>query len=123
GMSQGGRIVFHEQKYLPDPKSTILLVGYQTAGSLGRRILDGAKSVRIMGQDVPVKCRVVNISGYSAHADQKGLMDWLYPMRKTLKKVFVVQGDEDVSQKFASIIEDRLAIEAHAPNEGDEVVL
>ena len=123
GMSQGGRILFHEKEYLPDRKSTILFVGYQSAGSLGRRILDGAKTVRILGEEVSVNARVVHISGYSAHADQERLLGWLTPMRSTLKKVFVVQGDPDVSEKFASLVQDELAIEAYVPSEGEEVVL
>src|SRR3989344_4131117 len=123
GMSQGGRILFHEKEYLPDRKSTILFVGYQSAGSLGRRILDGAKSVRILGEEVPVNARVVHISGYSAHADQERLLGWLTPMRSTLKKVFVVQGDPDVSEKFASLVQDKFAVEAVVPSEGEEVVL
>jgi len=69
GMSQGGRILHHELRYLSDPKSTILFVGYQGSGSLGRQILDGAKIVKIMGQDVAVNCRIANISGYSAITD------------------------------------------------------
>ena len=123
GMSQGGRIIFHEREYLPDPKSTILFVGYQAAGSLGRQILEGAKSVRIMGEDVPVKCKVAHISGYSAHADQKRLIDWVRPMKETLKKVFVVQGDPEASRALAVAIEDKLAIFAEVPSAGEEVML
>jgi len=123
GMSQGGRILFHERDYLSDPKSTILLVGYQSGESLGRRILDGAKTVKIMGEEVSVRCRVVNISGYSAHADQERLLEWLRSMRGTLKKIFVVQGDPDVSEKFATLVQDKFAIQAYVPSEGDEVVL
>ncbi len=123
GMSQGGRILFHEKEYLPDPKSTILFVGYQSIGSLGRKILDGAKSVRIMGEEVPVNCKVVHISGYSAHADQKKLIDWVRPMKETLKKVFVVQGDPEASQALVVAIKDKLAILAEVPSVGEKVVL
>lgn len=123
GMSQGGRILFHEKEYLPDPKSTLLFIGYQTAGSLGRQILDGAKSVRILGEKVVVKCRIAHISGYSAHADQEKLLEWLRPMRNTLKKVFVVQGDPEVSEEFAAIIQDCFAVQTYIPSEGEEVVL
>lgn len=123
GMSQGGRILFHEKEYLPDPKSTILFVGYQAVGSLGRQILEGAKSVRIMGEEVLVRCRVAHIPGYSAHADQKGLIDWVRPMKETLKKVFVVQGDQEASQALAVMIKDKLAILAEVPSAGEEVVL
>ncbi len=123
GMSQGGRILFHEIEYLPDPKSTILFVGYQAAGSLGRQILEGAKSVRIMGEEVAVNCKVAHIPGYSAHADQKRLIDWVRPMKGTLKRVFVVQGDLEASKALAVAIEDKLAILAKVPSAGEEVVL
>jgi metallo-beta-lactamase family protein len=123
GMSQGGRILFHETRYLSDPNSTILFIGYQTVGSLGRRIMDGAKTVKIFGQDVPVRCRIASIGGYSAHADQKQLLKWAYPMRHTLKKAFVVQGDAGASETLASKMRDEMAIDAVVPSIGDEVTL
>ncbi|MEK7546980.1 MAG: MBL fold metallo-hydrolase [Patescibacteria group bacterium] len=123
GMSNGGRILHHEQRYLSDPKSTILFVGYQTAGSLGRRILDGAKSVRIFGKEIPVRCRVREISAYSAHADQGQLLDWLKPMRLSLKKIFVVQGEEGSSEALAQKIRDNYALEAVVPEPGSQAVL
>lgn len=123
GMSQGGRILYHERDYLSDPKSTILFVGYQVKGSLGRRILDGEKQVRILGEEVPVRAKVVVIHGYSAHADQGQLLEWLSPMRQGLKKVFVVQGEEEQSTLLAQKIEDELAISAHLPSLGERVVL
>ena len=123
GMSQGGRILHHERRYLSDPKSTILFIGYQANGSLGRRILEGVKTVKIFGEEIPVKCQVKSISGYSAHADQKRLLDWLRPMRLKLKKVFVVQGEEDQMAPLVQKIKDELAIEAIAPSLGEEFVL
>lgn len=123
GMSQGGRIVYHEKEYLPDPKSTILFVGYQAKGSLGRAILEGAKEVSIHGERVPVRARVRAVSGYSAHADQPALLDWLAPMRGSLKKVFVVQGEADQSEALQTRIRDELAVEALIPEQGEEVVL
>jgi metallo-beta-lactamase family protein len=123
GMSNGGRILHHEMRYLPDPKSTILFVGYQAKGSLGREILDGAKEVRIFGETVPVRCKKVVIPGYSAHADQPRLIWWISSMRRTLKKVFVVQGEEASSATLASKIVDDLAVEAEMPKPGEVVVL
>jgi metallo-beta-lactamase family protein len=123
GMSQGGRILHHERRYLPDPKSTILFVGYQAKGSLGRQILDGAKEVKIFNERVPVKCRVKAIGGYSAHADQPRLLKWLYPARLTLKKLFLVQGEEDQMEPLAQKIKDELALEAEIPNYGSSVRL
>lgn len=123
GMSNGGRILHHEYRYLSDPRSTILFVGYQTGGSLGRQILSGSKSVRIFGEEIPVRCRVREISAYSAHADQKQLLDWLKPMRMSLKKVFVVQGEEEASNVLAQKIRDEYAVNAVVPEPSSEVVL
>ena len=123
GMSQGGRILHHERRYLSDPKSTILFVGYQAQGSLGRRILDGAKFVKIFGEEVPVRSRVKAIGGYSAHADQKKLLEWLKPMKDSLKKVFVVQGEKEQSQALAQKIRDDLAIDAEIPSINESIEL
>jgi metallo-beta-lactamase family protein len=123
GMSNGGRILHHEMRYLPDPKSTILFVGYQAQGTLGRQILDGAKEVRINGETIPVHCKVVNIPGYSAHADQPRLLHWVNAMRGTLKKVFVVQGEEESSSVLAAKIRDTMAIDAVVPKAGESVEL
>lgn len=116
GMSTAGRILHHEKRYLPDPKSTLLIVGYQGYGSLGRKILDGEKTVRIHKEDVAVNCRIVSIGGYSAHADQPQLIEWLKPMRNSLKKVFVVQGEEQAMKIFSQKLKDELAIDAEIPD-------
>lgn len=115
GMSHGGRILHHEQRYLADPKSMILFVGYQGQGSLGRQILEGAREVKILGEMVSVRCNMRAISGYSAHADQPRLLSWLRPARMSLKKVFVVQGEEGASEALALKIRDELAIHAEVP--------
>lgn len=123
GMSNGGRILHHERRYLGDGKSAIVFIGYQARGSLGRMILDGAKMVKIFGEEIPVKCRVKMVSGYSAHADQPQLMKWVSPMRESLKKVFVVQGEEEEAMALAQKIRDDLAVETEIPSSGEEVVL
>ncbi len=123
GMSTGGRILHHEIRYLPDPKSTILFVGYQAQGSLGRQILDGADHVRIFGETVPVRCKKVNIPGYSAHADQPRLLAWLKPMRLSLKKVFVVQGEPQSSDALARKIVDELAVAAVVPKSKESFII
>jgi len=123
GMSQGGRILFHELNYLPDERNIILFVGYQTNGSLGRAILDGEKRVRIMHQDVEVRCKVRSISAYSAHADQPQLMNWVQGVRGRVKKVFVVQGEPDQANALATKLRDELVIDAVVPETGDNFVL
>src|SRR3989344_3215407 len=107
GMSTGGRILHHEIRYLPDPNSAILFVGYQVLGSLGRRILDGEKNVRIFGEQVSVNCQIRAIGGYSAHADQAMLLKWIAGAGSggNLKKVFMVQGEEDSSATLAENFE------------------
>jgi metallo-beta-lactamase family protein len=120
GMSQGGRILHHEARYLPDPSSTILFVGYQVDGSLGRRIQKGDKEVRVLGQTVPVRCHVETISSYSAHADQRGLLNWLELSKDgngKPKKVFVVQGEEEAAKTLASLAHDNLGLDAVAPTD------
>lgn len=121
GMSNGGRIRHHERRYLPDPKSTILFVGYQAVGTLGRAILEGAKVVHILGDEVAVHCQIRTITAYSAHADQPRLLAWLKPRSATLKKVFVVQGEEGSSEVLAEKIKSDLSVEAHVPQKGEEI--
>lgn len=123
GMSQGGRILHHERRYLSDPKSTILFIGYQAKESLGRRILEGAKSVEIFGDEVSVRCYKKEIGSYSAHADQPQLIRWLREMRLHLKQVFVVQGEDDQSAPLAQKIKDELAVAATIPSLGEKLVL
>ncbi|HPW34177.1 MAG TPA: MBL fold metallo-hydrolase [Candidatus Paceibacterota bacterium] len=123
GMSNGGRILHHEVRYLSDPNSMILFVGFQTEGSLGRRIIEGAKEVNVLGQRVSVRCHVKAIGGYSAHADQPLLLKWVSSIRNTLKKVFVVQGEVDQSEPLAKKIQDEFAIEALVPKKGQNFEL
>lgn len=121
GMSTGGRILHHQMKYLPDPKSTILFVGYQVQGSLGRKIVDGAKDVTIFGNRIPVRCKIKSIGGYSAHADQNQLLKWLKESSRggKLEKIFVVQGEEKASSTLAYLAKNSLGIESIVPSVGD----
>ena len=123
GMSNGGRILHHELRYLSNPNSTILFIGYQAKGTLGRTILDGAPLVRVLGEEVPVRCKMATISGYSAHADQPLLLQWIHPMRQSLKKLFVVHGDIDQMVPFAQKVRDEFAIDAVIPTHGMKVTL
>lgn len=123
GMSQGGRIVYHEKEYLPDGNSTLLFVGYQAENSLGRKILDGAKEVQIMDEMIPVRARIKNIDGYSAHADQSLLLKWLQPMKHGLKAVYLVHGEDDQINPLAQRIRDFMAIRAVVPKVGETIEL
>jgi len=121
GMSNGGRIVHHERNYLPDEKNTILLTGYQSLGTLGRSIEDGAKTVRISGEDVHVRAHVAKISGYSGHKDSDALIDFVEKTANTLKKLFVVMGEPKSSLFLVQKLRDNLAVNASAPALGDKV--
>lgn len=123
GMSEGGRMIHHEYRYLPDPKSTVLFISYQSPNSLGRKIMDGAKMVKIFGEDVIVRCKVKSIGGYSAHADQKKLLDWLRPARHSVQKVFLVQSETEAAGVFAVKVRDDLALDAKVPDDNEEVSL
>ena len=114
GMSTGGRILHHELRYLPDPKSMLLIIGYQVSGTLGRKILDGANEIKIFGEKVSVKARVKAIGGYSAHADQPALVEWVGNMRG-IKRVFCVQGEKDATEALAKRIKKDLGVNAVVP--------
>ena len=131
GMSNGGRILHHERRYLSDPNSAIVFVGFQVEGSLGRRILDsadgvGVSSVNIFGDSIPINCLVKGIGGYSAHADQLALVDWTrraFEQKKPLGKVFVVQGEETSAKALAEAVKSQVGIEAIVPSPGEEFEL
>ena len=118
GMMNGGRILHHLMRYLPDSNNTLLIIGYQANGTLGRRIIDGAKQIRIFGKNVPVCANIVKIGSYSAHADMPQLIDWLAQIKK-LKKAFIVHGDADQSLALAKSIDEKLKVDAIVPQTGE----
>lgn len=121
GMSNGGRIVHHEARYLPDPKNILLLVGYQAAGTLGRKIQDGLKVVNILGEKVKVNAEIVNISGFSAHKDSIHIQEWIGNMSQSLKKVFVVLGEPKSQNYLAQKLIEEYHLDAKVPTI-DEVI-
>ncbi|MSU44733.1 MBL fold metallo-hydrolase [Candidatus Nomurabacteria bacterium] len=123
GMSTGGRVVHHERHYLPDLNNTLLLIGYQAVGSLGRLIQEGIKTVRINGEDVVVRSHIVTISGYSGHKDSDGLLSFVEDMQDIVKKVFVVMGEPKSSMFLVQKLRDNLGIDAFAPEQGSSVSL
>jgi metallo-beta-lactamase family protein len=123
GMSTGGRIIYHEKRYLPDPASTLLIVGYQAAGTLGREIQEGAKSVVISGEKIKVNARIETISSYSAHMDSEDLLNFVSNSANTLKKVFVVMGEPSSSLYLAQKIRDNIGVNATAPEEAQSIEL
>lgn len=123
GMSNGGRILHHEAKFLPDANNTLLLTGYQGWGTLGRLIQDGAKSVRINGQDVAVKAHVEFIDGYSGHKDSDHLIEFVQSTADSLKAVYVAMGEPKSSLFLTQRLRDYLGVKAYAPERGDVVEL
>ena len=115
GMSVGGRVIGHEQYFLTDPKSTILLVGYQAAGSLGRELADGARKVRIHRETVKVKAHIETLYGYSAHKDGDHLVEFVSTGTDRLKEVFVVMGEPSASMHLAQRLNDELNVKAIVP--------
>lgn len=118
GMSVGGRVITHEEHFLPDPMSTILLVGYQSLGSLGRELADGARKVRIHGKEISIKARVEALYGYSAHKDGDHLVEFVSTATKRLKKAFVIMGEPGSSMHLAQRLNDELGVRATIPKTG-----
>ena len=123
GMCTGGRIKHHLDHNITRPESTILFVGYQAAGTLGRMIVEGAREVRIHGQMLPVRARVVQLQGFSAHADRDELLRWLSGVRTSPRRVFVVHGEPATAASFAALVGERLGWPTAVPHYGEEVVL
>lgn len=123
GMSHGGRIREHEKRFLGDPNTTLLLVGYQTVGSIGRLLQDGAKHVWIDGIDVRVKAKIETIRGYSGHADRNQLLDFVYTgtQQKQPTQVFVTMGEERASLFLTQRLRDYLGVNAVAPAQNEEI--
>ena len=121
GMSHGGRIREHEKRFLGDPNTTLLLVGYQTVGSIGRLLQDGAKHVWIDGVDVRVKATIETIRGYSGHADRNQLVDYVYRGGERVKQVFVTMGEERASLFLTQRLRDYLGVSALAPEPNQEI--
>jgi metallo-beta-lactamase family protein len=121
GMCDAGRIKRHLRANLPRKESSVIFTGFQAAGTLGRRIVDGSKSVRIYGDDVPVAARIYTIGGLSAHADRAALLDWLGHFSRAPKKTFVVHGEATTALDFADIVRERFGWKVEVPARRDSV--
>jgi metallo-beta-lactamase family protein len=108
GMCDAGRVLHHLLWNLPRAQNAVVITGFQAQGSLGRRLVDGAASIRVMHQEVPVKASIHTIGGLSAHADQSGLLKWLKGFKKAPQKVFVTHGEEKSSNALAAAIQREL---------------
>lgn len=121
GMSNGGRIVHHEAKYLPDENSTLIVVGYQSVGTLGRKIIEGAKEVLIHGSTVAMRARLVNIHGFSAHKDSDHLVEFVSSTAPSLKKICVVLGEPKSSYYLGQRLYEEYGVPITVPEKGDKI--
>jgi len=123
GMCTGGRIKHHLVNNITRPESTIMFVGYQAVGTLGRVLVEGNKQVRILGQEYPVRAKVVQIHGFSAHADRNELLAWLSNLKKPPRRLFVVHGETESALSFAEFVRQQMHWQVIVPAYQDEIVL
>lgn len=123
GMCEAGRVKYHLRANLARRESTILITGFQAAGTFGRRLVDGAKRVRLLGEDIPVRADLYTLGGLSAHADRTALLAWLGHFRSKPRQVFVVHGEETVAKDFAADLKTQFDWDATAPVPGHSVIL
>ncbi len=121
GMASGGRVLHHLKRRLPDKRTTVLLCGYQEAGTRGRTLQEGAKKVRIHGKDVTVRARIETLHGLSAHADWKELIVWLSQFERPPKKTFAVHGEAAASEALVDAIREHLGWQASVAVDGARV--
>ena len=115
GMATGGRVLHHLKYRLPDPRNTVVFVGYQGVGTRGQLIRDGAKSIKIHGEYVPVRARIRSVEAFSGHADCEEILRWLGKFRKPPKETFIVHGEEESSRALAAEIKQKLGWKTHIP--------
>ncbi|MGA2322533.1 MAG: MBL fold metallo-hydrolase [Sedimentisphaerales bacterium] len=123
GMCTGGRIKHHLVNNISRKESSIMFVGYQAVGTLGRLIVDGAKEVRILGQKYKVKAKVVQINGFSAHADKNEMLNWLKKLKSPPKQIFLVHGEPESAQAFGAFLRAKTGWQVSIPAYEDQVVL
>jgi metallo-beta-lactamase family protein len=123
GMCTGGRIKHHLVSNISQPESTVLFIGYQAEGTLGRHILDGAKRVRIHGQPLPVRARIEQIHGFSAHADRGELLKWLSKLSVNPRHVFITHGEAKAAERFHEFLTETTIFKASVPTYGYKVRL
>lgn len=116
GMCTGGRIMHHLFHRLQRPDDTILFIGYQAEGTRGRKILEGEETVKLFGLEIPVKCHVEKLEGFSAHADHTEMMNWLSNFTQSPKQVFVVHGEPKSAQHFAESIKEKFSWNVNVPD-------
>jgi metallo-beta-lactamase family protein len=123
GMATGGRVLHHLKLRLPDPRTTVLLVGFQAAGTRGRSLQQGATTIRMHGQNIPVRARVETLDGLSAHADREEIFRWLSGFRRAPSQTYIVHGEPGPAQSLAETVQTRLHWNAAVARDGETVQL
>jgi metallo-beta-lactamase family protein len=123
GMMTGGRILHHLKNYLGDRRNTIVLVGYQAAGTRGAAMLAGAESIKIHGEYISARAKSIFIDGLSAHADYKEMTAWLSCLKKPPKRTFIVHGEPQSQDAFRRYLKDQLGWNSVIPGQGDRITL
>jgi len=123
GMCTGGRILHHLKNNLPTAGNVVLMVGFQSPGSLGRRLVDGAEVVTIYGEKIPVRATIHTMGGFSAHADQDGLMAWFDAVAPSKPRLIITHGEDGARETLAELIKEKHGITAELPvlNEAIEI--
>lgn len=121
GMCTGGRIMHHLRHNLPIPETAVLIVGFQSPGTLGRKLVDGAKTLMMFGEEVPVRASVHTMGGFSAHADQNGLLDWFGVMAPSRPRTIVTHGEDRARKAFSEQLKKRFGVRAECPALDDEI--
>ena len=121
GMCSGGRIMHHLRHNLPIPETAVLIVGFQSQGTLGRKLVDGAKSVMMFGEEVPVRASIHTMGGFSAHADQTGLLDWYNVVAPSKPRTIITHGEDRAREAFSKLIHSRFGMKAERPSLGDVI--
>ena len=123
GMADAGRILHHLKHNLWRPECTVVFAGYQAEGTMGRNLIEGAKKVKIMGETIHVAAQIVNMSGFSAHADKDQLLEWYKKMPKKPKIFFVTHGEFDSASALAKDLQMQLGTATYIPKYGDSIVI
>ncbi len=123
GMCEGGRVVHHLQHALGDSRNTVLFVGYQGQGTLGRRLRDGVKNVNVLGEPVQVRAEIAALDGFSAHADQAELLSWVERLDPQPRTIFLVHGEPEPAETLAGLLRERSTATVHVPAKGEEFEL
>ena len=123
GMCEGGRILHHLRNNIEDPRNTVLITGFQAEHTLGRKILEGRDEVPIFGEPMRLRAEVVSLDELSGHADQRELIEWMRPIARGLKKVFLVHGEPASGATLAKVIHQEYGIEAVQPSRGESFEL